>query len=173
MKMFIHMLDDDSLLNIFRFFRPVLVDEDESDVGRILQGGVWDREQWWYKLTHVCRRWRCLILASASHLNLRLVCRRGTPVADMLTNSPPLPLIIDHIRGIDSITAEDEAGIMLALQHRDRVRRIRLEMPFFDLQKLIPAIDEEFPILEYFYIAPPTKHDTQAQSSGTASASWI
>ena len=160
MKMFVHMLDDDSLLNLFHFCRPAMIDEYESDAGRILQGGIWDREQWWYKLTHVCRRWRCLILASASHLNLRLVCRRGTPVADMLTNSPLLPLIIDHIRPIDSITAEDEAGIMLALQHRDRVRRIRLEMPLWNLQKLIPAMDEEFPMLEYLYIAPPAKYDS-------------
>jgi len=80
----------------------------------------------------------------------------------MLTNSPPLPLIIDHIHehGTFGITAEDEAGIMLALQHRDRVRRIRLQMPFLYLQKFIPAIDEEFLMLEYLYIAPPTKHDS-------------
>jgi hypothetical protein len=160
MKMFVHMLDDDSLLNIFHFCRPVMIDEAESDIARILQGGMWDRERWWYKLTHVCRRWRCLILASASHLNLCLVCRPGTPVSVMLTNSPPLPLIIDHIRDNGSITAEDEAGIMLALQHRDRVRRIRLEMPLLNLQKLVPAIDEEFPMLEYLYIVPPTKCDS-------------
>jgi hypothetical protein len=152
MKMFVHMLNDDSLLDIFHFCRPVLVDEDEGNVAHILQGGEWNRERWWYKLTHVCRRWRCLILASASHLDLCLVCRSGTPVADMLTNSPPLPLIIDHLHNIFGITAEDEAGIMLALQHRDRVRRIRLQMNFWDLQKFIPAIDEEFPMLEYLYI---------------------
>jgi hypothetical protein len=163
MKMFVHMLDDDSLLNIFHFFRPVLVDEDESDIRRILQGGEWNREQWWYKLVHVCRRWRCLILASASHLNLSLLCRPGTPVADMLTNSPPLPLIIDHIHDnifYDSITAEDAAGIMLALQHRDRVRRIRLQMPLWILWKFIPAINDEFLMLEYLYITPPTKQNS-------------
>jgi hypothetical protein len=162
MKMFVHMLNDDPLINIFHFCRPVMIDENESDVGRILQGGMWDREHWWYKLTHVCRRWRCLILTSASHLNLSLVCRRGTPVADMLTNSPPLPLIIDHIHDniYDSISTEDEAGIMLALQHRARVRRIRLLLPLLNLRNLVPAIDEEFPILEYLYIAPPAKYDS-------------
>ena len=157
LKMFVHMLNDDSLLNIFHFCLPVMIDEVESDLSRILQGGEWNRERWWYKLVHVCRRWRCLIFASASHLNLCLVCTRGTPVADMIANSPPLPIIINHIRGNDSLTAEDEAGIMLALQHRDRVRRIRLRMPLLNLQKLVLAVDDEFPMLEYLYIAPPTK----------------
>jgi len=88
------------------------------------------------------------------HVRIRLVCRRGTPVADMLTNSPPLPLIIDHIHDNDSMTAEDEAAIMLALQHRDRVRRIRLKMPLSILQELALAMDEEFPMLEYLYMTP-------------------
>jgi hypothetical protein len=156
MKMFVHMLNDDSLLDIFHFCRPVMIDEVESSVTRILRGGIWDREHWWYKLTHVCRRWRCLVLASASHLNLSLLCRRGLPVADILTCSPPLPLIIDHIHDniYDSISAEDKAGIMLALQHRDRVRRIRLKMPLSILQELVLAMDGEFPMLEYLYITP-------------------
>jgi hypothetical protein len=157
--MFIHILDDDSLINIFHFCRPVMVDENEIYSDRIQQGGTWVRERWWYKLAHVCRRWQCLIFATASYLNLCLVCTCGTPVADMITNSPPLPLIIDHIHeyGTGNITTEDEEGIMLALQHRDRVRRIRLQMPLLDLQKLLLAVDEEFPMLEYLYIAPQTK----------------
>jgi hypothetical protein len=53
-------------------------------------------ERWWYKLVKVCRRWRYLILESASHLGLCLVCSPGTPVAEMLAHSPPLPLIILH-----------------------------------------------------------------------------
>jgi hypothetical protein len=67
------------------------------------------------------------MLRSASYLGLCLVCTRGTPVADMLAHSPPLPLIIDHINQDPVTTAEDEEGILLALQHHDRVRRVRLE----------------------------------------------
>jgi hypothetical protein len=154
--MFVHILDDDSLLNVFNFCRPVMVDEDTS-MYRTLQGGEWGRERWWYKFVHVCRRWRSLILVSTSYLNLCLVCAPGTPVADMLTNSPPLPLIIDHVRHEGSITEEDEEGIMLALQHRNRVHRIRLLIPILDLQKLLPAVDKEFPMLEYLYMVPPTE----------------
>ena len=136
-----------------------MVEEDETNNNRILQGGEWDRERWWYKLAHVCRRWRCLILMSASHLGLSLFCTYGISVADMLAHSPPLPLVIDYIGEARDITAEEEEKIILALRQCDRVRRIRLLMPVPILQKLITAVDGEFPMLEYLYIAPPTKHD--------------
>jgi len=77
----------------------------------------------------------------------------------MLATSPPLPLIIDHILKDRDITAEDEEGILLALQHRHRVRRIRLEMPVPNLQKLAAAMVEEFPMLGFLYITAPTKGD--------------
>jgi len=158
---FINILDDDSLLNIFYLCRPLLLDEGEENPSHFLEGGNWDRERWWYKFTQVCRRWRYLILGSASHLGLSLVCTRGTPVAMMLVNSPPLPIIIDHLGKDRDITSEDNAGVMLALQCRHRVRRIRLRFPFASLQKLIAAIDWEFPKLEYLYIGPtPSTHDS-------------
>ena len=73
----------------------------------------------------VCRRRRYLILASSSSLGLCLVCKHPTPIAPMLAHSPPL-LLIDHVDEHDGITSEDEEGILLALQHYDRIRRIRL-----------------------------------------------
>ncbi|KAI9510340.1 hypothetical protein F5148DRAFT_1337111 [Russula earlei] len=155
----IHILDDDSLLNIFYLHRPILLDADEVRNDRILQGGVWDRERWWYKLAHVCQRWRYLILASASYLQLSLVCTYGTPVADMLAHSPRLPLVIDHVSKDRRILAEDEERILLALQYRDRVRRIRLLMPIANLQNLATAIDDEFPMLEFLYVEAQTEDD--------------
>ncbi|KAH9981813.1 hypothetical protein BJV74DRAFT_989298 [Russula compacta] len=151
----IHILDDDSLLKIFYHCRPVLSDEGTHDNRPFLR--EWVCERWWYKLTHVCREWRYLILASASHLGLCLVCTYGTPVAVMLAHSPPLPLIIDYLERTPRITAEDEKGIMLALQHRDRVRRIRLQMTISKLRMVLMAINANFPILEYLYIMPSTR----------------
>jgi hypothetical protein len=120
---------------------------------RFSEDAEWAHERWWYKLAQVCRRWRRLVLGSASHLDLCLLCTHGTPVADMLAHSPPLPLIIDYLDESQDITAEDEENIMLALQHHDRVRRIRLKMPILNLRKIITvAIGEEFPMLEYLYI---------------------
>ena len=148
----IHILDDYSLLNIFFLTRPALLDEGEDSILQILGGGEWNRERWWYGLVQVCRRWRYIMLESASYLRLSYICVRGTPVADMLANSPPLPLIIDHYDEHRDLTAKDEEGILLALQHRGRVRRIRLVNPIPILQRLVNALDGEFPILEYLLV---------------------
>jgi hypothetical protein len=175
---FIHILDDDSLLIVFNFCRPALKDEDENNYERILQGGNWARERWWYKLVQVCQRWRHLVLASASYLDLCLVCTRGTPVADMLAHSPPLPLIIDYLyppiaddsddaNSLDDadplddyVTVKDEEGVALALQHRNRVRRIRIQMPTSNLLRLIMAIDGEFLMLDYLYFTRSSEYPT-------------
>ena len=69
----------------------------------------------------------------------------------MLAHSPPLPLTVDY-RSEDDITAKDEEGILLALEQRHRVRHIRLLLPVLNPQKLVMAIDEEFPILEYLIL---------------------
>ena len=60
----------------------------------------------------------------------------------MLTHSPPLPLIINYFDEI--VSTEDEEGILLALQHRDRVRSICLVMHVRDLQNPTTAMDDEF-----------------------------
>jgi hypothetical protein len=147
----IHILDDYSLLNIFFLYRPFLLGEDQND-DIYFRGGVqWVGERWWWRLAHVCQRWRNLILGSASYLGLCLVCTYGTPVADMLAHSPPLPLVIDYED--TDITVEDEEAIILALAQRDRVRRIRFTIPALKLQKLIMAIDGEYPVLEYLVLA--------------------
>jgi len=79
----------------------------------------------------------------------------------MLAHSPPLPLVIDYDYPKQDLAAGDEEGIMFAVQHRDRVSRINLRMPVPGLQKVITALDDEFPMLEYLYIAPPTKHSSR------------
>ena len=78
----------------------------------------------------------------------------------MLAYLPPLPLIIDYINEDNDITTEDEEGILLALQHRDRVRSIRLEIPVPSLQKAIKAIDDEFSILECLVVGLLSKQNT-------------
>ena len=156
----IHILDDYSLLHIFYLYRPFLLgeDEDNEDNGaRRLWGGDegWVRGRWWYNLAHVCRRWRNIILGSASYLELSLVCTYGTPVADMLAHSPPLPLAIEYRGRFGEMAAEDEEGIILALKQRNRVLRVRLVKPVTSLRKLIAAMDDEYPILEFLVIQLP------------------
>ena len=155
----IHMLDDDSILRIFVFCRLVLFTEDEVNYFIDIQRKECAHGRWWYKLIHVCRRWRYLVFASASHLGLCLVCTHGAPVADMLAHSPPLPLTIDYGHRAREITAEDEEGIILALQHRDRVRHISLLIPIPNLQKVLPTMDDEFPMLDFLFIGRLINHN--------------
>jgi hypothetical protein len=150
----IHIIDDDSLLNVFYLYRPFLLgEEDDNEDDRVFGGkGRWDRGRWWYKLAHVCQRWRNVVLGSASYLGVSLVCANGTPVADMLKHSHSLPLVIDYRLHENDITPEDEEGAILALKQYDRVRRVRLRMPPTSLQKLVVAMDDEYPILEHLII---------------------
>ena len=154
----IHILDDDSLLNVFYLYRPFLLGEDDEDEGIRLIGGKegWVRGRWWYKLSHVCQRWRRVILGSASHLGVSLVCTDGTPVAYMLAHSPPLPLVIDYRLDED----DDEEGALLALKQYGRVRRVRLATSVKRLQRLIAAMDDEYPILEYLIIGHQEKNSS-------------
>ena len=162
LKTSIHILDDDSLLNIFYYCRLALLDEGDGDELVILKGGAWDREYWWYKFVQVCRRWRYLIFGSVFHLGISLRCTYGAPIADMLEHSPPLPLLIDYIDEGRGLSEEDEKGIMLALQHRDRIRRIRLLIFDKDPQKFVAAIGAKFPMLEFLYLAPPISNYTRS-----------
>ena len=77
----------------------------------------------------------------------------------MLTHSPPLPLIINYLDPVRQTSIHDEENILLALQYRDRVRRIGLVMPAQNLPKFIKAIDGKFPILERLFIWPRNQDD--------------
>ena len=72
----------------------------------------------------------------------------------MLAHSPPLPLTINY--NDQDITAEDELGILLALSHRDRVRRIGL-WELLNVGKFVTAMDDQFPILERMYVRSQTE----------------
>jgi hypothetical protein len=151
----IHILDDDCLLHVFYLYRPFLLGEDEDETARLFGGkGNWVNGRWWYKLARVCQKWRNVILGSAHYLGVFLVCSNGMPVGDMLAHSPPLPLVIDYNGHHHSIT-EDEEGAILALRQRDRVRLVRLGMAVTNLQKIIAAMDQEYPILESLILMPP------------------
>ena len=170
----IHILDDDSLLHVFYFCRPFLFGEDEDEDARIMGGWArWVNGRWWYRLVHVCQRWRNVIFRSSSYLALSLVCTNGTPVADMLAHSPHLPLVIDYSYKYRDLTAEDGKGAILALKQCDRVRGVRLFVPTTTLQALIMAMDEEYPILEYLIIQRTLEDSTIVEFSKTLQAPHI
>ena len=161
----IHILDDDSLLHVFYYCWPFVSEDDIASPAHWKSDG-----RWWYTLVHVCPRWRNIILGSATYLGLSLLCTYGTPVADMLEHSPPLPLVVGYFMDRELAT-EDEEGIILALKHHDRIRRVRLYSAGTILQKFITAMDEEYPILEYLNITLPLNdNSTTLRFPGTLQA---
>jgi hypothetical protein len=149
-------LNNDVLLNIFYLYGLHIRDEGNEDDSFVC------RQRWWYKLAQVSQRWRRLMLASPSWLDLRLLCTYGVPVADMLEHSPPLPITVYYMDSdrFRRMTAKDEKGILLALSHHNRVIRIILSMPALKLGKFITAMDEQFPILDHLSIASWTEEET-------------
>jgi hypothetical protein len=134
-------LNDDVLLYIFDWYRLRVYNPTSEDEG-------WNLERWWYKPIHVCRKWRHLILASPTRLDLHLVCTYGIPVEDMLSHSPPLPLIINYPEIPGKISTVDEEGAIFALQQHERVHRIHVVAPTMVLRNFFKAMDSEFPVLE-------------------------
>jgi len=59
------------------------------------------------------------------------------------------------------MTTEDEEGILLALQHHDRVRRILLHAPSQSLRKFLSAMNENFPTLEHLSILSTSGDDAR------------
>jgi hypothetical protein len=149
----IRILNDDVLLNIFDLYRLAEPDQYEEKILNV----TWRRQRWWYKLVHVCRQWRNLILESPSRLDLHLFCTVGVPVADMLAHSPLLPLTVSYHTKGQEITAEDESGIFLALSHRDRLHHVDIWMS--NPGKFVAVMDDQFPVLEYMHITSWTEVD--------------
>ncbi|KAH9989087.1 hypothetical protein BJV74DRAFT_885267 [Russula compacta] len=130
-------LPDDILLEIFDHYR-------------LLCAGDWPRLQGWYKLAHMCRRWRRLVFASSLRLNLQLRCTFRTQVVDMINHSPPFPLVLDYgPRLLKTWTPEDEDGLLFAFLHLSRANEIMLSAPQSTLAEMTAAMVEAAPRLEH------------------------
>jgi hypothetical protein len=110
---------------------------------RLVDVFSWNHKRRWYTLLHVCRKWRDIILGSASRLNLRLLCDSATPIAKMLLHSPPLPLVVIFRKY--ELFCPYEGNTLLALQHSDRVFSISFD--HWTLGLLV-ALNKTFPTLE-------------------------
>jgi hypothetical protein len=91
----------------------------------------------------VCRRWRNLVFGSARRLNLQIKCTNEARVKEKLDAWPALPIVISGYRvsstGIDNIIA--------ALEHHDRVCKIKLRFAVREPEEIVLSMEETFPIL--------------------------
>jgi hypothetical protein len=136
-------LNHDTFLEIFNHCRL----EDEE---------VWNHQLRWCKLAHVCQKWRRVIYESSFHLNMQITLTNNKPPLFMLAHLPPLPLVIDY-RITDP--AEDNSGILHAIQQRDRIRSVDFQAPPPTLEQLIETIDELFPRLDALSLLSTTKSE--------------
>ncbi|KAH9169943.1 hypothetical protein EDB89DRAFT_1364293 [Lactarius sanguifluus] len=143
-------VNHDVLLDIFHWYR---LGNTTNDVDR-----GWKLERWWFKLIHVCRTWRYLILAFPIGLDLHLVCTYGTPVTTMLTHSPPLPLIIYYPGGLADAAGKEESDVLFLLQQRERVGRIDIGAP---AESLLDSLDGEYPSLQHLVIRSRTSSSSR------------
>ncbi|KAI0265716.1 hypothetical protein BC834DRAFT_175728 [Gloeopeniophorella convolvens] len=107
-----HSANDTVLLEVFDVYRV-----------HVLWKHQW-KHQHWFKLAHVCRRWRELVLSSPSRLHLCLYCTQGTHAADLINHFPTLPLILDYSDYNDHSGGD---GIRYALKHVSRARKVWLQ----------------------------------------------
>jgi hypothetical protein len=127
-------LPDDVLLDIFDYFHG--------------HGTGYDG---WYRLVHVCRRWRTVVFASPRRLCLQLVCTHRSPVKEMLDIWPPLPILItddDYVWPPRPKTVENVENVISALELKDRVFSIEfLTVSSSEMERFAAVMQDPFPAL--------------------------
>ena len=100
-------------------------------------------EEEWFRLTHVCQRWRYIAFASSLRLNLRLYCRARKPVR-MLNSWPTLPIVVAE----PHCSEEGADNLISAFEHNARVCGIFIGLGGVStslLGRFSRALQEPFP----------------------------
>jgi hypothetical protein len=118
----------------------------------------------WLDLAHVCRRWRAVIFASSSRLDLKITVGPKKPghIETILRLSSPLPIFIEYKYLFGDITGSALWRMRAALRHRDRVREIYIDglgVSDVGFGKFIRATNHQFPALESLILYFPRDHE--------------
>ena len=133
-------LPGDVLLEIFDRYRHTLGDQLSSE-------SVWNNKNGWFKLAHVCRKWRSVVLASPSRLRLRLYFDSNTPTrAGVVERFSHLPIIVNYSDVIWGASALKR--LSSALRYPNRVCSIAIWGSYDASDRVIEALDMLFPALE-------------------------
>ena len=148
----INCLFDEVLLEIFDSYRHSIEPYDQH----------WRKKYVWLNLAHVCRRWRAVMFASSSRLDLSVTVGPQKPGHIKTILSGHLPILIDYFSSygpLEYITGSALWRMRAALRHRDRVREIIFGGSGSAFGKFIRATNYHFPALEslvlYSYLYEP------------------
>ena len=127
---------------IFDCYRQTFQHENNHERG-------WNSKRGWFKLAHVCQEWRLIVLASPSHLRLRLLFtehRARRVIAIATAHLPHLLIIVDFSDGVWTVEAQNR--MVSALAYPDRVCGIAFRGRSGSFRKLLEAMNVPFPALE-------------------------
>ena len=110
---------------------------------------MWKRQNAWSRLTHVCRKWRAIVFASSSRLDLGITIGPHHPSHIKTILSSSLPIFIKYGRIYSGVSIGSARWRMLAaLKHHDRVRKISFEEMSVEFEKFFDKTQCAFPVLE-------------------------
>jgi hypothetical protein len=112
---------------------------------------VWNNKKGWFKLAHVCHKWRCIVLASPRRLRLQLFFAESTPTRAAALESQSLshlPIHVDYSKIVWNASAQTR--LISALRYHNRVVRIAINGSRKDFDKICKALDLPFPALLSF-----------------------
>jgi hypothetical protein len=132
----INNLPDNVMLEIFDYYR--------TNDGYFLRT-VWNWN--WHVLVHMCQRWRQIIFASPTRLDLQILCTSRTPVRKNLSIWTAFPIVIDYCSPEGSKRPIGQGNVVAALKHPKRVCYINLGVTGPLLGKLAIAMQKPFPVL--------------------------
>ena len=153
----IHILPDEVLLDIFDSYR--------QSIDPHPYNYLWREGFGWLNLAHVCRKWRAIMFASASHLDLSIIVgpKNPRPIERILLG--PFPILLEYERMYGDVTLCALWRMHSALEHHDRVREISFEGSSAWLQEFFNATDCPFPMLESLVLHP--KHGDEIKLPDT------
>ena len=156
-KLTINNLPDEILIEVFDFYRQGRFDPSRQwrqgyESNESYYYRCWSIELEWFKLIHVCKRWRTVMFMSSSRLNLCFVLtpRNGGRMKTIMSRRfPPLPIAIDYNLPHQYPGERDIGRMLAAFKHPNRIRAITLVTGWTTIfDKLFKAAQCPFPALE-------------------------
>ena len=151
----INRLPVEVLLEVFDSYRQSLDDHQYDD--------QWRKKYAWFNLAHVCRRWRAVVFAWYSRLDLNIVVGPEKPdqIKTILSRRFKLPILVDYSSRSDGPPREVTGSVLwrmrAALRERDRVREISFGggWPVDFIRELFNVTNHPFPALESLVLCFP------------------
>ena len=109
------------------------------------------REQYvWFSLTHVCRKWRAVMVASSFRLDLRIIVGPQNPghIETILSSPLQIPIFFDYKDTYGDMTDSSLWRLRAALGHHDHVREVVFGGSTANFDKFFEVTKCVFPVLE-------------------------